>query len=73
MTEPIELTVEQKLTLLQREIVALRNDISLLLTAWNTASGILRFVKALAALAFAIASIWALIRLTLHKSGIPHD
>lgn len=68
-----ELTTDQKLTILQSEISGLRNDIGMLLDAWNTASGVLRFVRALGALAFAIASIWALIRLTLHKSGIPHD
>lgn len=73
MSEAPENSVDTQLALLQQEVSQLRQDIGALLEAWRAASGVLRFVKALGALAFAIASIWTLIRLSIHKSGLPHD
>lgn len=49
---------------LRREVAELRSDIASLLEAWNTARGLVKFVKWLSSMAVAITSIWALFKLS---------
>lgn len=48
---------------LRQEIADLRNDVRGLLDAWNTAKGLVKFVKFLSGLATAVTAIWALFKL----------
>lgn len=56
---------EQELSLesLAREVRALRGDVRELVSAWNTARGVVRFVKLIGAMATSVAAIWALWRI----------
>lgn len=47
----------------ENELAALRSDISALLTAWQTAQGVVRFVKWLGSIATAVTALWAVIHL----------
>jgi hypothetical protein len=48
---------------LRREVSDLSQAIKALLEAWNTARGLVKFVKLIGTLAGGIAAIWALMRI----------
>lgn len=58
----------EDLSLMREEFVRLNNSIESLVQAWNTASGVVKFVKWLGGLATAAAAIYLMIRVMLgHK------
>ena len=60
---PIEMAlVRADLEAMQTELKAVRKDIKDLLDAWNTATGVVRFVKWLSTLVTALAVIFAAIK-----------
>jgi nicotinate-nucleotide pyrophosphorylase len=55
--------LENQFTEISRRLEALEGSISSLVTAWNTASGIVSFVKWLAGIATAVTAIVVLIKM----------
>lgn len=57
----------QDLARVEQKVDALAAKVDDLLLAWNTARGMVRFVKFLGGLATAITAMWALVQLGSHK------
>lgn len=51
------------LTRVEAKVDALAAKVDDLVTAWNTARGMVRFIKLLGAMAVAIAAFWSLVKL----------
>lgn len=70
MTDPVEMSTEalsREVHHLRREVAELSGNVRDLVEAWNTARGLVRFVKMLGQLSMAGAAIWAI--LTLWRGG----
>jgi len=52
-----------EITALRQDVAALSRDVKDLVDAWNTARGVVRFVKLLGSVATAVAAMWALIKI----------
>ena len=52
---------------LRRDVRELTAQVQDLVDAWNTARGMVKFVKLLGSLAASAAAVWALIRLGAHR------
>jgi len=52
---------------LRREVEGLRADVQGLVDAWNTARGVVMFVKWIGGAAASLAALWALIKLGFGK------
>jgi len=64
MTEPAEMSTEalsREVHHLRREVTELSANVRDLVEAWNTARGLVRFVKVLGQLATAGAAIWVIL------------
>lgn len=55
--------LEAKVERLSEDVKALRSEVHDLVEAWNTARGVVKFVKWLGSVAIAVTSIWALVKL----------
>lgn len=53
----------QNIARVERKVDDLTLEIRSLVDAWNTARGVVKFVKVIGSLATAVAAIWALIRI----------
>jgi hypothetical protein len=69
MTEPTAdiARLEQKVDALAADNRALAAKVDGLLEAWNTARGMVRFIKLLGQISLAFAAIWGLFQLGSHK------
>jgi len=71
MTDPIQAVkpelqeVNDRLDRVEAALDRMGTRIESLLNAWNTASGVVKFVKWLGGLAMAMTAIWAMIRVAL--------
>lgn len=66
MTDPVEMSTEalsREVHHLRREVSELSQNVRDLVDAWNTARGVVRFVKTLGSIATAGAALWALFTL----------
>lgn len=61
MTDESELRTE--VSQLRAEVSELTTSVRELVVAWNTARGVVRFVRWMGALATAVTALWALIRM----------
>ena len=52
--------LDQKLSRMDRDIQALRVDIQGLLEAWNTSTGLVKFIKVISTVAFTCSLVWFL-------------
>ncbi|WP_426271583.1 hypothetical protein ACN9MB_09155 [Dyella kyungheensis] len=59
--------LENKVALLTEKVDSLSTQIAGLVEAWNTARGVVRFVKFIGMLATAVTATWALFQLGSHK------
>lgn len=66
MSEPVDMSAEalsREVHHLRREVSELSQNVRDLVEAWNTARGVVRFVKTLGSIATAGAALWALFTL----------
>ena len=56
-----------EIALLRQEVRDLTVQVHDLVDAWNTARGVVKFVKLLGSLAASAAAVWALIKLGAHR------
>lgn len=52
-----------EITALRQDVAALRRDVKDLVEAWDTARGVVKFMKVLGSIATAITATWALIKI----------
>ena len=59
--------ISKDIARVEAKVDALANKVDDLLTAWNTAQGMVRFVKFLGGVASALVAMWALVRFGSYK------
>lgn len=67
VTEPSDL--RREVHALRVEVRDLNSQVRGLVEAWQTAQGVVRFVKVMGSLATAVAAIWALVVLALERKA----
>lgn len=63
MSEQNEIELRHEVHDLNKKVENLTEKVSGLVEAWNTATGVLKFVKVLGSMATAVVAIWAIFRM----------
>lgn len=66
---PDNAELKRELHALSAEVRELNTQVSGLIEAWQTAQGVVKFMKLLGSLATAAAAVWVLVRLALERKA----